>query len=115
MRCREECEIRGLVALRDYAVAARAGARVDSLGPLLALSLVDAADALSGKHMFGAVSDMASALHAGAAPGSVAEFLRGAARGFTRSGDGQSLADTIELANVASMHATGTCRGGAGR
>jgi hypothetical protein len=112
VRCREQCEIQGLVALRDYTVAARAGMMVDSVGPLLALSLVDAAGGMSGPDVFGAVSDMARALRDGACQGSVADFLRGAARGFGRSRDGQSLADVVELANVSTFDrgftATGT-------
>ena len=103
MRCREACEIQGLIALRDYTVAARAGAVVDSLGPLLALSLVDAGGAMSGKEVFGAVRDMAGALRDASATGSATEFLRGAARGFGRTGDGQALADTLELANVSAF------------
>ena len=106
MRCPETCEISGLVALRDYTTAARAGVQVDSLGPLLALSLVAAGDGMSGDAIIGAVRDMADAMRMVSPRDCVGEFLVGAARGFGRSGDGQALADTIELANVATMRLT---------
>lgn len=93
---REACEIQGLVVLQDYLTAARAGAAFDSLGPLLALSLVDVAGGMRGPQLFGTIEELARAMR-GDARG---ELLRGAARGFAKSGDHQCLADTIELAHV---------------
>jgi hypothetical protein len=98
---REACEIHGLLALQDYVTAARAGAAFDSLGPLLALSLVDVAGGLSGAHMFATVEELARAMRACRHDDAAHDILRGAARGFAKSGDHQGLADTIELANVA--------------
>ncbi|MDQ6747284.1 MAG: hypothetical protein M3010_04150 [Candidatus Dormibacteraeota bacterium] len=96
----EACEIHGLLALQDYVTAARAGAAFDSLGPLLALSLVDVAGGMSGPHLFATLEELARAMRACHRGDAAHDFLRGAARGFARSGDHQGLADTIELANV---------------
>ena len=97
---REACEIQGLVALQDYLTAARAGAAFDALGPLLALSLLDVAGGLSGPQIFSTIDDLAVAIRGCRRDDTAAELLRGAARGFAKSGDHQALADTIELANV---------------
>ena len=96
---REACEIHGLVALQDYVTAARAGASFDSLGPLLALSLVDAAGGMHGSQLSVSIAELARAMGGAGAR----ELLSGAARGFARSGDHQALADTIEMANIANM------------
>ncbi|HEV1997978.1 MAG TPA: hypothetical protein VGR61_07615 [Candidatus Dormibacteraeota bacterium] len=97
---REACEIHGLVVLQDYLAAARAGVAFDSLGPLLALSLVDVAGGMSGPQLFSTIENLAGAMRGCQRDDAASELLRGAARGFANSGDYQSLADTIELANV---------------
>lgn len=96
----EACEIRGLIVLQDYLTAARAGVACDSLGPLLALSLVEVAGGMTGPQLFDTVADLAAAMRACRRDDAATELLRGAARGFTKTGDHQGLADTIELANV---------------
>ena len=97
---RETCEIQGLNALQDYLAVARAGAGFDSLGPLLALSLVDVAGGMRGPELFGIIDDLAVAMHGCRRDDAAGELLRGGARGFAKSGDHQALADIIELANV---------------
>ena len=97
---REACEIHGLVRLQDYLTAARAGVTFDSLGPLLALSLVDVAGGMRGPQLFDTLADLARAMRGAQSGGAANELLSGAARGFAKSGDHQALADTIELSNV---------------
>jgi hypothetical protein len=99
---REACEIQGLLRVQDYLVAARAGASFDSLGPLLALSLVDAAGGFHGAGIFGSVAELARAMRGVSA----CELLTGAVRGFAKSGDHQSVADTLELVNIANTPGT---------
>jgi hypothetical protein len=71
-----------------------------SLGPLLALSLLDVVKAVHGPEVAELVRGVVRGLAHGGMVAAAIEVARGAAGGFIRSGDHQAGADLLELANT---------------
>jgi hypothetical protein len=95
----ERAEAMALDYLAELRMGLEAGAVDGSLGPLLALSLLDVAGGLAGSDVVELVAGVVRGLAQGGQAGPAAEVARGAATGFIRAGDHQAGADMLELAN----------------
>ena len=101
----EVSEAQALGHLARYRWAARLGSVDSTLGPLLALSILDAVNGLNGAQLVEIVSDIARALAANGNNAGATELLGKAAGGFIRGGDHAAAADLLELRAVLAARA----------
>ena len=96
----EQTEAVALDYLAQLRWQLEAGAVDGSLGPLLALSLLDVVGAVQGLEVGALVDGVVRGLARNGMRAAAVEVARGAAGGFIRAGDHQSGADLLELANT---------------
>lgn len=96
----EQTEAVALDYLAQLRWQVEAGAVDGSLGPLLALSLLDVVGAVQGLEVGALVEGVVRGLARNGMRAAGVEVARGAAGGFIRAGDHQLAADLLELANA---------------
>jgi hypothetical protein len=94
---RETHDIYAISALDAYIAAAQAGTVSESLGPLLALSILADRRGLAGEEIRVAISALASALTSFGHGRAASQLLSASIQAFVAGGDHQSAADLAEM------------------